>query len=268
MNGFATSNTLSTLDFRLTSVKGALAQALAHLGKRDSRKIGHNTYLVKTDEGAIVRFHATNILTFTRKGVTLNSGGYRTYTTKERINDLLPRGFSIYSNKGIWYLRSGEEDTATFADGLTIGGTGKVTSKGREDADLKLRATIHTYAHAFARAAMTGKVEKPGAGDCWHCGMIVTEGPDKGKSLGDASGDKSHLILHMSAAERYYVPSLLVNAAKAQGNNYLEHSFWILWGDMTDAERAERLAREHRLESEIRRCVRKYIGSRLGLALR
>ena len=37
----------------------------------------------------------------------------------------------------------------------------------------------------------------PSNGDCLHCMMTVASGTDKGKSLGDATGDKSHLLEHV-----------------------------------------------------------------------
>ena len=259
------------IEFQIGSPKTALADALVHLGKKDLRKIGHNTYLHRTGDGAKVVFHETAILAITKKAIALNSGGYRTYTTKERLNSLLPSGYHLYAEKGSWFLSGRQGDapgvTYTFADGITIAASGKVTGAGNEANDAKLRKQIHEYAKAYAATAMSGKLDKPSSGDCWHCSMHVSEGADKGKSLGDAVKDGDHLVGHMK--ERYFVPSMLVNAAKEQGNGFLQnYVFYILWGDMTDEKRAEMKAREYRMELEINRTIRKYLGRRLGLALR
>lgn len=267
MNGYATGST--TINFKIGSVSSALADANAFLGKRDSRKIGHNTYLVRNAEGAAVRFHSTDVLTIKRGAIVLNSGGYRTYTTKERLNGLLPSGYRLSSFHGVWYFSvPGADKPATFADGLTIRANGKIVGAGNAERDTKLRKEIHAYAGAFARAAVEGKLDKPSGGDCWYCLMHVVEGPDKGKSLGDASGDVDHLRSHMK--ERYFVPSLLVNAAKARGNRYLLNFILPnLWGDMSDEERKVRIERDRRsIEREVKRTVRQYLGSKLGLALR
>ena len=266
--GFATPSTLSSVSFHISTVATALAAAEEFLGSRDSRKIGHNTYLVRKDEGAAVRFHATEILVIRKGAITLTSGGYRTYTTKERISTLLPDGYRIYAERGIWYV-STPEGRVTFADGLTIKASGKVAGAGSEDRDLKLRKAIHAYANAYARAAASGELEAPGGGDCWHCSMIVSNGPEAGKPLGDATRDQDHLRDHMR--EGYFVPSLLVNAAKATGNRWLPTwGFWLLWGEDKDGvSRADMLARDRgALEREVRATVRKYLGARLGLALR
>ncbi len=70
------------------------------------RKLGHNTYLERDDESAYhVRLHATRIVTFHRDGrVELNSGGWRTVTTKERMNRYLPSGWRLYQDAHVWYV--------------------------------------------------------------------------------------------------------------------------------------------------------------------
>lgn len=72
------------------------------------RKLGNNTYAIrrtsmegKWELGVVL--HATEILTFYEDGsVKLNSGGWRTYITKERINSYGP--VRVYSDKGEWYI--------------------------------------------------------------------------------------------------------------------------------------------------------------------
>lgn len=72
------------------------------------RKLGNNTYATRRTsmEGKWelnIVLHATEILTFYEDGsVKLNSGGYRSYTTKERINRYGP--VRVYSDKGEWYI--------------------------------------------------------------------------------------------------------------------------------------------------------------------
>lgn len=62
--------------------------ALAWLGKRDTRKVANNTYLQRRSEGRLaVKLHNTDILTFHPDGsVVFTTGGWKTMTTKERMN--------------------------------------------------------------------------------------------------------------------------------------------------------------------------------------
>src|SRR5690349_11223457 len=101
-----------------------------------SRKVGNNTYLMRWDgagEPMIrLKLHDTYIVTWYSDGrVELNSGGWRTVTTKARINEYLEDGYGISQVKGQWYVtryRSGKhEDVCMFEDGLTIGPDDTVT---------------------------------------------------------------------------------------------------------------------------------------------
>jgi hypothetical protein len=64
-----------------------------------------------TDDGkyVVVRLHHTNIFGLDRGtgGVTLNSGGWRTVTTKKRINECLEEygiPLRVYQRKFDWYV--------------------------------------------------------------------------------------------------------------------------------------------------------------------
>lgn len=96
----------------------------------------------------------------------------------------------------------------TFRDGMTIGPRGGVTGaplkgSGGDAKEAKARAKVKAFADRWTERLFSGKMEAPGAGDCWYCAMR-TEG---GQSLGDATGDRSHLLSHVK--EGYYVPSLV-----------------------------------------------------------
>ena len=62
------------------------------------------------------------------------------------------------------------------------------------------------YANSFVDALIAGDVPVPSGGDCWYCCMKTEDG----KALGDALKDGEHILAHVE--EKYYVPSLLVNA--------------------------------------------------------
>ncbi len=183
-----------------------------------SRKIANNTYMQRRDENTIaLLYHETDVVTYKSSGdVILDSGGWRTYTTKERINMGLPSGFYLSQNRGQWILRSGSySDTEAkeylLQDGTTIHADGSVTGADGMDkiaANLKERRKAQRYAAGFIAAMRKGKVPPPSNGDCWYCLMREV---NTGKPLGECShGGSDHIQSHI--AERYYVPSLLVRA--------------------------------------------------------
>lgn len=57
------------------------------------------------DSTRTIRYHDTDVLTFQPNGwIVLNSGGYRTSTTKARINEY-QRIASVFQDKGHWYCK-------------------------------------------------------------------------------------------------------------------------------------------------------------------
>lgn len=75
--------------------------ASALLGKRQSRKLENNTYLVRRDDRTIaVRLHATDVVTFTPDWIELDSGGWHTKTTADRMRAYASVNVSSGSSKG------------------------------------------------------------------------------------------------------------------------------------------------------------------------
>jgi hypothetical protein len=83
---------------------------------RKERKIGNNTYAeIEYDDSVSVRLHGTAVVRFYPNGtVKLNSGGWRTSTTKDRINKYSP--VKVYQKKYEWYLQDGTE----FEDNILV----------------------------------------------------------------------------------------------------------------------------------------------------
>lgn len=85
------------------------------LGSLVQRKIANNTYIVSTgDDNISGRLHNTNIITwYTTGDIQINSGRYRTVTTKARLNAFLEgTPWSIAAKRGEWFVhdsRSGEK---------------------------------------------------------------------------------------------------------------------------------------------------------------
>ena len=90
-------------------------------GKR-SRKVGNNTYLLDKGAYVAVKLHKTEVVGLYADGsVVLNSGGWRTVTTKARMNEYAP--CRVYSKKHVWYVDVVDENgrrTVEFYDGMVL----------------------------------------------------------------------------------------------------------------------------------------------------
>jgi hypothetical protein len=56
----------------------------------------------------VVRYHETDVVSFDASTIRLNSGGWRTYTTKARMNQASNQfglGYNVEQDKGQWYVR-------------------------------------------------------------------------------------------------------------------------------------------------------------------
>ena len=86
-----------------------------------AKKIKGNTYKINNTTNDVIRYHETNILTFESDHVTLNSGGWLTKSTKERINEHLPKGVHIMQKDFRWYVIDNRDNTKKdFYDGIII----------------------------------------------------------------------------------------------------------------------------------------------------
>src|SRR4051812_33623928 len=136
------------------------------------------------------------------------------------------------------YLKADREwdqrNRVPFYDGITIDSkgyaprlrmTGPSPAKLRryEAAVAKMKKRIDKYVEGYIAALKAG-MPMPSGGDCWYCAMFDATPPnDDGERLtkrgttvepGNTSGS-DHLISHME--DRYYVPSLAVNALRERG---------------------------------------------------
>lgn len=202
------------------------SQCAEKLGSRASRKIGNNTYLHRLDADTIaLRLHATDVVTFRPGTVTLDSGGWRTVTTKDRLNYVLP----VYSEKGTWYVGGYKEARIVYFDGITFAEDGELLSDPIPDPTgeaAKVKRQIAGFAKLCGETLAAG-MPVPGGGDCFYCQMRTADGD----TLGDSFNDVSHLESHME--EGYVVPSLLYNAVAEKGYPY--PTIILGWSDR-DAE--------------------------------
>jgi len=85
------------------------------------RKLTHNTYRSTWDGQPCVIFHRTTIIVrLPGGGYKLSSGGWQTTTTKQRLNALLPGGYSISQKDFRWTVHTPEGDLPFF-DHMIVG---------------------------------------------------------------------------------------------------------------------------------------------------
>ena len=279
-------------------------EASERLGSRDSRKLENNTYLKRFPSGDIVvRLHNTDIVTFKPDGdIVLNSGGWRTVTTKDRLNKFSP--VTIAQERGVWYvgIRSNpygdwerfKREAKIFNDGMVIKADGKF--EGAENptpkANKKLlskKKQISKYVDGYLAALDAGKVPAPSHGDCWFCMMRVGAGDTKtgvlnangeltkqatvgfgfkGTTLGEQQGSVDHLEAHIK--EKYYVPSLLARAIEVipvsvAARDWYLASFWDKSAPDDLKDRARSAGRSIGQE-QLKRSLRRYLQRQFGFA--
>lgn len=94
------------------------------LGPKSEKKISPNTILSRDGDDIIVTLYSTDIVRYKKNGsIVLDSGGHKTNTTANRINDCISG--SVGSSKGIWYVRT-NNDRAEFYDGVQIKSNGDI----------------------------------------------------------------------------------------------------------------------------------------------
>lgn len=69
-----------------------------------------------------IKLYDTDILQFKGDKIILSSGGYRTVTTKTRINQFLPENLKVYQKNGNWLISDERNfgDILAFVDGITL----------------------------------------------------------------------------------------------------------------------------------------------------
>lgn len=206
-------------------------EAKATLNGRKSKKVANNTYLIDNKDGSIaLRYHETDVITYWEDRFQLNSGGWKTYTTKDRISRFIPSPWVLYSDRGIWYLQpyyyqtklreyNGKLDASyPFHDGITIYPDPEDPYhfriegyyEGAAEEDRKLRVLAREYAKEFTKQLYQGLIPLPDMGDCLFC---IADAQTKEGNFGGSE----HIIAHFE--EPYFVPSLLVRALEKRGSN-------------------------------------------------
>lgn len=203
---------------------------------KSAKRVDNNTYRIEYEDGSIaIRLHDTDVVTFKGDTITLNSGGWQTVTTKDRINEHAP--IYIVQRKGQWFAGAKEH---RFYDGMQFNYMGELLTQplpnnDKEVADMKKK--IKKYVDLIT----PDNLPTPSNGDCWFCLMRDKDG----KTMGDLSKDNDHLLSHLD--EGYLHGSILVNAMNEAG--YVDRQIAVHYS--------------MKLASTFKRAVRKYLTKRL-----
>lgn len=223
-----------------------------------SKVVANNTIWYKRGDGAeCYRLHHTNVVVRYPDGtIELDSGGWRTPTTKERINRYLPIGWCLWQRGGVWWLDT-PNGVKRFRDGMLVREDGMephevaATSvvETLKKAETK-RRKLRQYAKGYIKALLDGKVPPPSNADCWYC---VFHG------MGDR--DETHILSHVR--EHYYVPSLLTNAIRRfPVSRAAESVLAQVWGAYYERGEFEWMIASYQLE----RALTRYLYEQCGFA--
>jgi len=252
-------------------------EAVGRLNKprnQEQKKVANNTVLYWTEDQCIMlRLHATNIIVYYPDGtMVLSSGGWKTGTTKDRLNDYLPNGWQVIQRAKVWYLVNRQWSDGDgwkiivehpFADGMTIHPDGTVTgaaSKTKVKRAEQLDRMINRYSKTFVEQLAAGEVKPPSHGDCWYCAMRS----QNGLPLGEETGRTDHLDAHLK--ERYYVPSLLRRAVEVSGASIAARDYLTALWHGASPEEVDRLYFADIAKDQLRRALRVYLRRQYGLA--
>lgn len=205
------------------------ADLFATARSKDAGKpIANNTRIVRIDNGdekptLAIRLHQTNVVIYYPDGrIEFNSGGWRTATTKDRINNYSP--INIWQKDRIWYVTPpGGSATFGFKDGMWLDKMGYMHDADPDPDAVKKRLKLaRNYAKGFVKALKAGSVPLPSNGDCFLC-AFATADKRTWHETEAASGVYTGILSHIE--EKYYVPSLLLRAMDRFGASIAAKQF-------------------------------------------
>jgi hypothetical protein len=196
----------------------------------DDCPIDNNTRVIRHIGHVAIKLHNTEIVTYYKSGwIELNSGGWLTVTTKDRMNTYSP--IRVWANKRVWYVTFNNktylyEDHMSFnlESGNVYGGPDKSElAKECNPQQIKNKEKelkrINNYVKNFIDKFLKGEIAPMSSGDCWYClshvqgsGIPPIQTLNSNGVVTDGFDETHHIRSHIKS--KYYVPSLLFNAIK------------------------------------------------------
>lgn len=231
------------------------AEIMAGVDCIKSKIVANNTVEYERENGdRVIRLHSTDIITFKANGdIVLDSGGWQTVTTKERMNRFGP--FQVWQRNKMWWVDC-EDTIYAYADGITFHSDGRVTGQGEDPTkQMKLRKRITNFVNGYMKALTSRKLDPPSGGDCWYCCLKDKNGNEMGRD------SQEHLFSHFK--QKYYVPSMVCNAAEEFGASMVERHMLGYWLNMHDNEMS---FGADFIPKQVKKHLTRYIERRLGFA--
>jgi len=255
--------------------------------KTTDRPIANNTRVIRrSDDSIAIKLHNTDVITFFKNGeIQLFTDGWKTVTTKDRINRFLPSGIGVYSEKHIWYVTIGDWRSGKkylFEDFMIIDSDRNVFdfehnpipehSKEAEKAKRKQLRQIDNFIRKGLKRLGNGEISQS-QGDCWICSM-------KQVNTGDSmEGNNQYSCIQSHIDEDYFHFSLVMNAVKSEcydpdgnfGNDKMtfglapvdKHNLSV-WANGPDCSSHSTMAADMTLQ-RLQRILKQFIMKQLGI---
>ncbi len=267
--------------------------------KGERKKIANNTYLIQRDGYMAVRLHNTDVVDIYLDKLVLRTGGWMTNTTKERINRYLPVGWSLYTDRRIWYLSYfkgyGEEITKTrkrkvygaMVAGLWVSYNTPYWEEYEHTYQPDLRdvwqfkdgISIHSDGRVYdferspTKMKNRSKAVKEFATEYLaklsegrmeapsnsDCWYCLFKEVGTGRPMGDLS-QSDHMVQHL--ADEYYVPSIIMNALDELGGSPIDRDYVV--GRFNKVE-GEVFHLYGIISEKLYRILVRYVGRKVGL---
>jgi hypothetical protein len=168
-------NLYVTDDWRTGGKRSKRSMAAAVGNPPEVKLIDRNTIEYVDQWGSRrIRLHNTDILVFPKAGgFTIDTGGFNTVTTRDRLNKFLPAGWLVFTDKGTIYLSNIHRDDDSWSGTLPTGfvRTVEVDAKGHAHSDSvegdreAEKRKIDAYMKAWAKRGLPTADESKG--DPW-----------------------------------------------------------------------------------------------------
>ena len=189
-------------------------------GIKASKKIANNTVKIEFADGTkAIRLHDTNVV-IEKNGIKeLFTKGFKTNTTKDRINMYIAPAY-IRQSDHVWYVCSDQKEIPFF-DGIKIK-DGKVLNASKAPKIGKRHDQLKRKIEKFVNRITEANLPRPEPGDCFICQF----------------GKDSCLYSHLQ--ENYLHGSLLVAAMRKAGYNDMQIGMFYEWNYFDYFKRALR----------------------------